>query len=455
MQGSCCTTRRAASWARPSQTRPALYSRHVCWAGGSGARPAAAAALQACWSAAGPDSLLCPDHAMPHALPCLCPAALPCLCPAANPALLEPEVDQFYAAEPPRDESLLVQVWRGRRSLVRQLASPARCCLMSRPSPFPLIFPQCLKPGNFETPHALLAGDFTTPADLHFVRNHLPVPAGLSAESHRRAFRAGGGSCCWSPTVNLAPHPCLLPIARALHCALPADRLRRHHPPASAASRLRGRAWRPPHCPWLTCSTATPKSPCTRPCRHVGGAGRAAIGGGGAEKGPAGGLGGATCREASGCVVPQHQVCERRAGFCVCSSPLRPTPACVVRSAAVRRQPAGRDGGTPLGGGACPVELGRHGQRAVGRRTAARRPRVSLAAGAEPGRPAGQCSASRGLLGRRPPRRCAGRRGGGRAPLTDEARAAVLRSQRLACLARHALQCECGCTSLPLCKRTT
>ncbi|KAL4422084.1 hypothetical protein ABPG77_001552 [Micractinium sp. CCAP 211/92] len=69
----------------------------------------------------------------------------------SNPALLEPEVAHFYDHEPARDPRLLVQ---------------------------------CKQPFNGETPHAILADSFTTPADLHFIRNHLPLPRGLSAKDH-------------------------------------------------------------------------------------------------------------------------------------------------------------------------------------------------------------------------------------------------------------------------------
>ncbi|KAL4458252.1 hypothetical protein ABPG75_013117 [Micractinium tetrahymenae] len=69
----------------------------------------------------------------------------------SNPALLEPEVAHFYDHEPQRDPRLLVQ---------------------------------CKQPFNGETPHSILAGSFTTPADLHFIRNHLPLPQGLTAEEH-------------------------------------------------------------------------------------------------------------------------------------------------------------------------------------------------------------------------------------------------------------------------------
>ncbi len=41
------------------------------------------------------------------------------------------------------------------------------------------------KPFNGETPHALLAGAFVTPAEIHFVRNHMPLPRGLDAAKHR------------------------------------------------------------------------------------------------------------------------------------------------------------------------------------------------------------------------------------------------------------------------------
>lgn len=47
------------------------------------------------------------------------------------------------------------------------------------------IAPNSQKPFNGETPHALLSSAFVTPADIHFVRNHMPVPHGLSAAEHR------------------------------------------------------------------------------------------------------------------------------------------------------------------------------------------------------------------------------------------------------------------------------
>ncbi|PRW45406.1 sulfite mitochondrial [Chlorella sorokiniana] len=77
----------------------------------------------------------------------------------SNPALLEPQGDHFYAHEPPRSPQLLVQ---------------------------------CQKPFNGETPHALLAGAFVTPADIHFVRNHMPLPRGLSAAEHSITIEGPG-----------------------------------------------------------------------------------------------------------------------------------------------------------------------------------------------------------------------------------------------------------------------
>ncbi|KAI7842057.1 hypothetical protein COHA_004255 [Chlorella ohadii] len=88
--------------------------------------------------------------------------ALACVYPpfiVANPALLEPEAAHFYAHEPPRSMQLLVQ---------------------------------CQKPFNGETPHAVLASAFVTPADIHFVRNHMPLPRGLDATKHSITIEGPG-----------------------------------------------------------------------------------------------------------------------------------------------------------------------------------------------------------------------------------------------------------------------
>lgn len=62
-------------------------------------------------------------------------------------------------------------------------AAPA--LLADKPNCHAASAPHSQKPFNGETPHALLAGAFVTPADIHFVRNHMPVPHGLSAAEHR------------------------------------------------------------------------------------------------------------------------------------------------------------------------------------------------------------------------------------------------------------------------------
>ena len=46
---------------------------------------------------------------------------------------------------------------------------------------------QCFAPFNAETPHSLLASRYLTPASLHFVRNHLPVPKHMDEAAYRRA----------------------------------------------------------------------------------------------------------------------------------------------------------------------------------------------------------------------------------------------------------------------------
>lgn len=146
---------------------------------------------------------------------------------AANPALLEPETAHFYEDEPPRSPQLLVQ-WYA------VLCCAALCCAMVRPycwrcaavgelplratlpsrlaarslstvggvafvcrAPIGTVRPSALcsqKPLNGETPHALLVGAFVTPADIHFVRNHMPVPRGPKAAEHRWAGRGRGGA---------------------------------------------------------------------------------------------------------------------------------------------------------------------------------------------------------------------------------------------------------------------
>ena len=56
---------------------------------------------------------------------------------------------------------------------------------------------QCFAPFNAETPHSLLASRYLTPASLHFVRNHLPVPKHMDVA----AYRCAGPAFCshwWS-----------------------------------------------------------------------------------------------------------------------------------------------------------------------------------------------------------------------------------------------------------------
>jgi hypothetical protein len=64
---------------------------------------------------------------------------------------------------------------------------------------------QCLKPFNGETPHHILMRDFTTPEALHFVRNHMPLPVGLSADNHRQgpctAVATWNSRCMCLPSV--------------------------------------------------------------------------------------------------------------------------------------------------------------------------------------------------------------------------------------------------------------
>jgi sulfite oxidase len=53
------------------------------------------------------------------------------------------------------------------------------------PPRHPSYLVQCFKPFNGETPHQLLSDDWLTPAELFYVRNHLPVPTQLQAEAYR------------------------------------------------------------------------------------------------------------------------------------------------------------------------------------------------------------------------------------------------------------------------------
>ncbi|WIA22344.1 hypothetical protein OEZ85_004658 [Tetradesmus obliquus] len=101
----------------------------------------------------GPSELLKAAGALPGAV----------LTPA-DPHNLEPEAGKAYRGDPQRHPSYLVH---------------------------------CFKPFNGETPHQLLSDAWLTPAELFYVRNHLPVPTQLKAEAYM--FELSG------PGINGSP----------------------------------------------------------------------------------------------------------------------------------------------------------------------------------------------------------------------------------------------------------
>lgn len=113
----------------------------------------------------------------------------------------------------------------------------------------PACWLQCKQPFNGETPHAILAGSFTTPAELHFIRNHLPLPQGLTAEEHRQASlpwacRGHRSGLCFQAYTSVrlacagAPLPAIL--CACVPSGRPAHRLAYGSAPAEASQPTSG-----------------------------------------------------------------------------------------------------------------------------------------------------------------------------------------------------------------------
>jgi sulfite oxidase len=64
------------------------------------------------------------------------------------------------------------------------LSCPAGRAYEGDPQRHPSYLVHCFKPFNGETPHQLLSDSWLTPAELFYVRNHLPVPTQLRAEHY-------------------------------------------------------------------------------------------------------------------------------------------------------------------------------------------------------------------------------------------------------------------------------
>ncbi|WIA42809.1 hypothetical protein OEZ86_008743 [Tetradesmus obliquus] len=147
-------------WPRPGATHPAEPSSAV-WIRSE--TPPVTGILLATGSRNPPGLLSRPRFGLSELLKAA--GALPgAVLTPADPHNLEPEAGKAYQGDPQRHPSYLVH---------------------------------CFKPFNGETPHQLLSDAWLTPAELFYVRNHLPVPTQLKAEAYR--FELSG------PGINGSP----------------------------------------------------------------------------------------------------------------------------------------------------------------------------------------------------------------------------------------------------------